>query len=387
MISESVTRAQAVAPGYEPVRDHLRRVAADDPHYSAHFTAYVDGTEVVDIWAGAETDGDSLQGVFSATKGISAIALAVLVDRGLLDLDQPVAHYWPDFAQAGKGSISVRLALSHQAGLAGVGDTLTLARLLDHVDFAAAVAAQPPLWQPGAAHGYHALTMGTLIDELVRRIDGRSVAEFFTEEIATPRKIDFFIATDERQERRVVDVLPPVASAESGDTPDTAQDPATSVGLLGVAFGAGGFDPFHPPLPNRPAVRAAGVASVGGVATARGLARAYASCIGEVEGMPPLLSARTIAEMTRLQTSGTDLVLGFPTRYAIVFQVPDERLSYGSWRAFGHDGAGGAIGVADPTFGIAFGYIPRRMAVPGGADARGLALARTLRQCVAALGR
>jgi CubicO group peptidase (beta-lactamase class C family) len=124
------------------------------------------------------------------------------------------------------------------------------------------------------------------------------------------------------------------------------------------------------------------VAAAGGVGSARGLAQSYAACISDVDGIPRLLSPATVAEMSRLQTTGEDLVLGFGTRYAIVFQVPDERLAYGSWRAFGHDGAGGAIGVADPEYGIAYGYIPRRMCRPGGADPRGLALARVVRHCL-----
>jgi len=374
-----------VLPGYEPVRDELSRLVDADPDYSAQFSAYVDGELVVDIWGGTQTTGDAIQGVFSATKGIAATCLALLVERGALDLDARVAQYWPEFAQSGKADITVRLALSHQAGLIGVDGQLTLDRLIDHEDVARRLAAQAPFWQPGSAHGYHALTMGTIIDELVRRIDGRSVADFFEQEIAAPRSVDFFIASREAHEHRVIDVLLPVQ--ETPDSVDAAAPPgdgASTSSLPAVAFSAATLDPFNPPLPNLRAVRLAGVAAAGGVGSAHGLARAYAACISEVDGVPRLLSPATVAEMTRLQTTGEDLVLGFPTRYAIVFQVPDERLAYGSWRAFGHDGAGGAIGVADPTFGLAYGYIPRRMFIPGGADPRGLALAAAVRRCLVA---
>ena len=369
--------AGLVLPGFEPVLDELRQMVEADPDYSAQFSAFVDGEPVVDIWGGAQTDGSAIQGVYSATKGIAAICLALLVERGELDLDERVARYWPQFAESGKADITVRVALSHQAGLIGVDEQLTLDRLVDHEDLARRLAAQAPFWQPGSAHGYHALTMGTIIDELVRRIDGRSVADFFEEEIAVPRKIDFFIAVRDAEEHRVVDVLP---ARVDPDSAPVAKDETSS--LSGVAFSAASLDPFNPPLPNLRAVRGAGVAAAGGVGSARGLARAYAACISAVHGMPPLLSPATVAEMSRLQTSGEDLVLRFPTRYALVFQVPDERLAYGSWRAFGHDGAGGAIGVADPTFALAYGYIPRRMSSPGGADPRGLTLARTLRRCL-----
>ena len=350
-----------------------------DPTYSAQFCAYIGGEPVVDIWGGSQTEADAVQGVFSATKGVAGICLALLLDRGALDLDEPVARYWPTFAQAGKSEITLRVALSHQAGLVGLDEHPSVDLLVNHEHFAARLAAQAPFWQPGAAHGYHALTMGTLVDELVRRIDGRTVADFFEQEIAIPRQIDFFIAMPEAQEQRVVDVLPPHVALPADEPPATeAMAPHT---LSGVAFGAGGLDPFNPPLPNLRAVRAAGVAAVGGVGSARGLARAYASCISDVDGIPRLLSPATVAAMSRLQVAGEDLVLGFRTRFAIVFQVPDERLAYGSWRAFGHDGAGGAIGVADPTYDLAYGYIPRRMSVPGGADPRGLKLAHTVRRC------
>lgn len=368
-----------MAPGFEPVRDELARMVEADQFSSAQFCAYIDGETVVDIWGGSETTADAIQGVFSATKGIAAICLALLIDRGALDVQARVADYWPEFAQAGKSEITVRAALSHQAGLIGAGEDLTLDLLLDHDDLASRIAAHAPFWQPGSAHGYHALTMGTLADELVRRIDGRTVADFFEQEIATPREIDFFIATPEAHEKRVLDVLPAAhlpSLADQAPAGDMAYD-----GLAGVAFGGATLDPFNPPLPNLRAVRAAGMAAAGGVGSARGLARAYAACISDLDGLPRLLSPETVAEVTRLQTSGEDLVLGFPTRFAIVFQVPDDRLTYGSWRAFGHDGAGGAIGVADPTYGLAYGYVPRRMYVPGGADPRGMNLARLVREC------
>jgi CubicO group peptidase (beta-lactamase class C family) len=381
--SRSAVRG-AVLAGFEPVRDELARMVDADPTYSAQFCAYVGGEAVVDIWGGSLTDGDAVQGVFSATKGMAAICLGLLIERGELELDDPVAEYWSEFGQAGKAGITVRLALSHQAGLIGVDEPLTLDRLIDHEGTASLLAAQAPFWQPGSAHGYHALTMGTLVDELVRRVDGRSVADFFEQEIAIPRDIDFFIAVREADEPRVIDVLP--VADQSGSTAATTDvgDQMDASSLSGVAFSASALDPFNPPLPNLRVIRAAGVAAAGGVGSARGLARAYASCIGEVDDMPRLLGPATVAEMSRLQTAGTDLVLGFPTRFAIVFQVADERLAYGSWRAFGHDGAGGAIGVADPAFRLAYGYIPRRMCSPGGADPRGLALASITRRCIAA---
>jgi CubicO group peptidase (beta-lactamase class C family) len=154
--------------------------------------------------------------------------------------------------------------------------------------------------------------------------------------------------------------------------------------LSAMAFNAAVMDVFNPPLSNVREVRAAGVASVGGTGSARGLARLYASCIGEVDGVPRLLSARTVATVSQIQAAGQDMVLPFATHWGVVFQKSDDLLRFGSHQAFGHDGAGGAIGVADPWHGLAYGYVPRRMAVPGRADPRGLSLAGTVRRCIGA---
>jgi CubicO group peptidase (beta-lactamase class C family) len=374
-----------IAPGFEAVRDNMTETVAGDPNFSAQFCAYVDGALAVDIWGGTEIERDSIQGVFSATKGVSGVCIAVLVERGVLDLDAPMSRYWPEFAQAGKADVTVRLALSHQAGLVGVEPQVTVEQLIDHDHMAARLAAQAPHWRPGAAQGYHALTIGTMMDELVRRIDGRSIAEFFREEIGVPRDIDFFIATPADQEPRVRDVLPPEPTPEQLELMQQQNPMAQVDSLAGMAFNAAVSDPFNPPLSNVRAVRAAGVASAGGTGSARGLARLFASCISQVDGEPRLLSADTVAAVTQLQTVGEDMVLGLTTRYGIVFQKSDARLAYGSHQAFGHDGAGGAIGIADPWHGLAYGYVPRRMSIPGGADPRGLSLASTVRRCRAEL--
>jgi len=370
-----------VAPGFEAVRDELARIAADEPGFSAQFGAYAGGRLVVDLWCGPDIGPDSIQGVFSATKGAAGICTALLVERGALDLDAPVSRYWPEFAQGGKQAVTVRTALSHQAGLAGVEPQLTLDQLIDHDYLAGRLAAQIPHWHPGSAHGYHAVTIGTIVDELVRRIDGRTIARFFHEDIAEPRGIDFFIATPDAEEHRVRDVLPARPAAPSPGA-EPMVNPVDS--LAGMAFNAAAQDPFDPLPANVHAVRAAGTASIGGTGSARGLARLYASCIDEIDGRARLLCEQTVASVSQLQTAGPDLVLGIPTRFAVVFQKPDDRLRYGSHQAFGHDGAGGVIGAADPWHGLAYGYVPRRMVAPAGADPRGMRLAGTLRRCLAA---
>jgi CubicO group peptidase (beta-lactamase class C family) len=374
--------AGTVAPGFEPVADQLARLTAEHPLYSAQFCAYLNGTPIVDIWAGPDASADRIQGVFSATKGMAGICIALLVERGQLDLDAPMIRYWPEFGQAGKADITVRTALSHQAGLIGVEPQVGLDVLLDHPEMARRVAAQIPFWRPGKGVGYHALTIGTLMDELVRRITGAPVAAFFAREITGPRAIDAFIAVPEAEESRLDDVMP---AYPEGDEPpvNPVMVPGEEYSLTGVAFNAAAQDPFNPPISNIRATRAAGQAAVGGAANARGLARLYAGLTQTVDGHPPLLSESTVVAVSQLQVAGTDLVLGLPTRFAIVFQKSDQRLAYGSHRAFGHDGAGGGFGINDPAYGLAFGYVPRRMSDPGGADARGLALAAIVRRTVA----
>jgi CubicO group peptidase (beta-lactamase class C family) len=372
----------STAPGFEAVAAEFRRLLAAERDARGQFCGYLRGQRVVDLWGGDGVAADDLQGVYSSTKGVSAVCIALLVQRGALDLDAPVSRYWPEFAGGGKGDVTVRVALSHQAGIPGVEPQMSQEETFDHETAAARLAAQVPHWFPGKAHGYHGLTIGTIMDELVRRIEGVPIAEFFRKEVGDPRGIDFYIRTPADVDHRVRMLAPsdPTPEQQAQDDGPPPQGPDS---LTGMAFNAA--VPASPELlPNIRAIRDSGQAAAAGVGSARGLARLYAMCIGEVDGFPPLLTADTIARVTQVQTVGYDLILRVQTRYGIVFQKPDDRLAYGSHQAFGHDGAGGSIGVADPWHGIAYAWIPRRMSFPGGGDARGAGLARILRECAAA---
>ena len=372
----------STAPGFEPVAEEFGRLLAQESDARGQFCAYLRGQRVADLWGGADVAPDDLQGVFSSTKGVAAVCIALLVQRGALDLDAPVSRYWPEFAGGGKGDVTVRVALSHQAGIPGVEPQLTLEEIIDHDAVAARLAAQVPHWRPGKAHGYHGLTIGTIMDELVRRIEGIPIAGFFRKEVGDPRGIDFYIRTPEDVDPRVRMVLPASPTQEQQDQQEQAGGPARPDSLTGMAFNAARLA-WTEPLPNIRAVRASGQAAAAGVGSARGLARLYAMCISEVDGFPRLLTDATIARVTQIQTFGEDLVLRVPTRYGIVFQKADDRVTYGSHQAFGHDGAGGSIAVADPWHAISYAWIPRRMSFPGGADSRGLGLAAILRECSA----
>jgi len=368
------------AAGFEPVAEEFGRLLARERDARGQFCAYLRGQRVVDLWGGGDVAADDLQGVFSSSKGVSAVGIALLVQRGVLDLDAPVSRYWPEFAGGGKGDVTVRLALSHQAGVPGVEPQLTLDELMDHDTVTARLAAQVPHWRPGKAHGYHALMIGTIMDELVRRTEGIPIAEFFRKEIGEPRGVDFYLRTTEDVDHRVRMLLPADPTPEEQEQLGGGQPPAGD-SLTGMAFNRAVAAEHAELLPNIRAYRASGQAATAGVGSARGLARLYAMCIGEVDGFPRLLTEDTVARVTQIQTAGEDLVLRVPSRFGIVFQKADDRLTYGSHQAFGHDGAGGSIGIADPWHGLSYAWIPRRMSFPGGADVRGLGLARIAREC------
>jgi CubicO group peptidase (beta-lactamase class C family) len=372
-----------VEAGFEPVRAALDTYLREDPDYSAQLAITLRGRTVVDLTGGDGLAADAVTGVFSSTKGVAATVLALLLQRGLFELDVPMAHYWPEFAEAGKGEITVREILAHRAGLVGVPGGFTVEDFVDTASGAAKLAAAPPLWQPGTAHGYHALTIGMLMEELVRRVAGRSLASIYEDEIRAPRGIDFYLGLPESQEPRFREVRPPeptpeqlAALAAGGWGPDS---------LTAVAFNAVNAD--FPPAggqigPNNRDLRALGFASINGVGSARGLAAVYSAILGGPDA-EPLLSPETVEAVSRQQSYGIDRVLmGMSTAFAIVYMKPHPRMEFASYLAFGHDGAGGALGFADPLCDMAFGYIPMPMQLPGGADPKSIELSRIARRCI-----
>ena len=194
----------AVADGYEPVREAFDLVVREREAWSGAVAAYLDGEPVADLWGGPHYARDSLQCLLCTTKCASALCIALLVERGRLDLDERVATYWPEFAAAGKHAVTVRQALSHQAGLIAIDGGCTMAEFLAHEPIAARLAQQRPYWPPGTAHGYHAGTLGIIMDELVRRIVGVSIGEFYRRELQEPYGIDLYLGLPESEEPRVV---------------------------------------------------------------------------------------------------------------------------------------------------------------------------------------
>jgi CubicO group peptidase (beta-lactamase class C family) len=358
------------APGYEAVRAEFAAVAAEQHaalgDYEAQLAAYADGERVVDLWTGADFDGDALTGVFSAAKGATALVVALLVQDGVLELDQRVAHYWPEFAAAGKGRITMRELLSHRAGLVGVEGGLRAEELADDRLIAERLAAQAPFWQPGAAFGYHALVFGALANEVVLRATGQSVQHLHEQRVRAPHGLDFYLGLPAELEPRFRTTLPMLPTPEQRAALAAAGNgPA---GIPAIALNRGNPEaPELGELPNIEAFRRSGPASIGGTASARGLAGLYAAAISGLDGAAPLLKPDTAAEFGRIHSVGLDLVFRVHGAFAIGFSSSADRYPVLGQGAFGHSGAAGQESFADPRSGLAYGYNRRRMAFPGGA--------------------
>jgi len=359
-----------VEPGFEGVAEAFAGNFAEHGEVGAACSVYVGGRRMVDLWGGiadretgAPYTEDSLQLVFSTTKGATAACANLLAQRGELDLDAPVADYWPEFKVAGKGEIPVRWLLCHKAGLPVVDVDLTLEQVLAWDPIVDALAAQAPAWDPGSAHGYHALTYGWLVGEVVRRVTGRSVGTYFAEEIAGPLDLEFWIGLPDDQQHRVA----PLVTWHTPKDPAMAELMNQFMGphtLLGRALGGpGGVFTQESGVFNRRDVRAAEIPAANGVTNARSLARFYAGLTGTVEGGPsePLLTAGQVAAASECQTSGPDQVLYLETTFGLGFFTASPFAPYGGPAAFGHGGAGGSLGFTDPEHGIGFGYVMNRM--------------------------
>ena len=341
--------------------------------------AYIGNELVLDLATGPEITPDSLLIPYSVSKNAIAMSVGLLIERGQLDVDARVAQYWPEFAAAGKDAVTVRQLLSHQAGLPQTIPPLDLEQMSDTVAAAATFAAQRPLWWPGAAFGYHAASIGVLASELVRRITGVTLAEFFEREIRTPRSLDFYLGLPEELESRTLDLIPGAPMGAGGEVPLPRLPGQLGRYTFGTIGGAAAGDDERRAAARRD--RATGMPAVHATVNARGIAGLFAEAVVGLSSAP-LLSAETVEQLSQTQVVGVDQVIGIERRYGIVFQKPAPALVFGGFRAFGHDGAGGALGFHDPESALSFGYTVRRTPPPGGADARALRIAMAMRSIV-----
>jgi CubicO group peptidase (beta-lactamase class C family) len=352
-------------PAFAAVRSEFAANLERRGELGAAVCVYVDGAPVVDLWGGYRDAArtrpwarDTIACVASSGKGPAAVCLLRLVERGLVALDEPVATYWPEFGQQGKGTITVRWLLSHRAGLPAIRKDMTTESMYDWFPFVEALAQETPWWIPGTQHGYHALTFGFLVGEVVRRASGRSIGRYLREEIAEPLDADIHFGVSADDDARVAEIR--VGSGAEAASPSfwalLAADPAS---MSARAF----FNPPRPPQGmNTRAWRAAEIPASNAHASARGLARLYAAlaCDGRLNGAH-VLGVETIRAATHEQSNGVDAVIQMQSRFGLGFWLPTPAAPFGARvRAFGHPGRGGSVGFADPTARVGFGYVPNQ---------------------------
>ncbi len=349
------------ALGYEPVREAFAANFAERDEIGASVAVVVAGQPVVNLWAGwadtARTQlwrADTLTNVWSTTKAMTSVAAHILVDRGELDVDAPVARYWPEFAAAGKADIPVRLIMNHQSGLAGLTAPLSLQDYYDWDKITGLLAAQEPIWEPGTASGYHAMTFGFLVGELIRRISGQSPGRFFASEIAGPLGADFHIGLPESELSRCSE-LQGLRLSESEQAAMARAyanaHPAATAALLNPSLTGDEANDDDWRMAELPA------------ANGHGTAQALVTVLGTlVDGSNRLISEKTLRAACVGQGRFTDLVLGVPLEFGLGFGLSGRDGHYGpNPAAFGHDGFGGSAAGADPENGIAFAYVMNRM--------------------------
>ena len=359
-----------VAPGFEEVRAEFERNFAERGEIGGAVATYWRGQKVVDLWGGCRTpegdapwNEDTMVVVMSTTKGLSAMTLALANARGWLDYDAPVASYWPEFAQNGKADITVRQLLGHEAGLVLLDQKLAPENLRDLDGVARLLARQTPAWPPGTRHGYHTMTLGLYMQELIRRVDPahRSLGRFFHEEIAVPLGLEFYIGLPQDiPDERLAQVKP--LSPWRGLLALRYTPPAVTLkmitpgSLLRRSFAGLSVDP------NDRAYLEVEVPAGNGVGTARAIARAYSAF---AEGGGELgITPETLARITAppVMAGGRDEVLGVPSYFSLGFLRPGPTPFFGSSpRAFGSPGAGGSFGFADPDQHLSYAYVMNRL--------------------------
>ena len=347
------------AAGFERVRSAFAGIHDDGLDHGSAVAVWVDGEPVVDLWGGHQDlactrpwQSDSLVNVWSATKGVAALAVAMLVERGRLDYGAPVARYWPEFAAKGKGAITLDQVLSHQAGLDGVDVPISDADFYAGRPFVEALAAMAPLWPPGSRCVYHAVTYGHIIGELVRRVDGRGFGQFVAQEIAGPWGLSFFVGLPAEHDHRVAEMSAHdkaydwIRQGEKSAYPHAFHNPTLSA-----------------TRPNERAWRAAEVPAANGQSDARALAKLYGvlACGGAIGGQR-LLSPETLRLATAERFNGLDACSQAPTVFAAGFRVG--AIGFGPHVGaghFGHTGWGGSTAFADPARRLGFAYVTNRL--------------------------
>lgn len=372
-----------VASGFEPVASAFADNFTLHQEVGAACAIYHRGRVVVDIWGGMadpasghEWQQDTIALVFSAAKGPTATCIHQLAEAGKLDLDLPIAHYWPAFGCNGKEHISTRMVLTHQAGLAAVDGELTLPEVLAWEPVVAAIAAQAPNWEPGSKHGYHARSFGWILGELIRLITGQSAGQYLAGHICQPLGLRYWVGLPADYLPACATLLPPAGGNDSvaallGADSLTARVMTGPNGLFG-----------YNDMWNRPEVLQAEMPSSNGVGDARSLARFYAALTGQVEGVQ-ILGPAQLAKACELQVRGPDAVIFHETCFGLGYALQPALAPGAGPRSFGHPGAGGALAFADPDAGLGFAYVMNAMQFKLEGDPRSAGLVRAAYDCLA----
>lgn len=378
-----------VAPGFERVRKVFEDLWKE-VEVGASFCAYHRGRKVVDIWGGwvdidmtSPWERDTLVNVYSTTKGLASAAIAVLFDEGKIDYEEKVVTYWPEFGAAGKQDVTVAQLLSHQAGLCGVETRLEVEDLYDWDKMVGLLAAQKPLWKLGEGAGYHAVTWGYLPGELVRRITGMTLGQYFRDKVAGPLKADAWIGLPDAEMHRVATMNGPNRARKQPRTAANANVQMPK--LYPIALLNPSISPYKHASSH--AWRKAEIAAANAQANARGIATIYAalSMGGELNGVR-IVSEHAIREATRIEVDRQpDLVIGRPMRRARGFMLNTEGAYGPSQTAFGHAGAGGSTGYADTENQVAIGYAMNQMQADLEASPRSQLLSNAVYDCIARL--
>jgi CubicO group peptidase (beta-lactamase class C family) len=370
-MAETIEVSGHVALGYEAVKDAFAKNLADGLDVGASFAVMRGSDVLVDLHGGIADmadgrlwDSDTLVNVFSTTKGPTALSVAILVDRGLLSYDDTVAKHWPDFAANGKEAITVGQLLSHQGGVCGLRQPITVEKYYDWNYMCRELAAMKPFWTPGDGSGYHAVTYGFLAGELVRRVDGRTPGTFIAEEISAKVDADFHVGLPASEDARVAPLIKsPTAAPLTGDTP------------ADYTIAALGNPVLKPREANTREWRAAEIPAANGHGTARGLARIYAPLAhgGELDGVR-LIGSDALRKATAEQCCGVDRNLSIDTRWGAGFLLNNDDAYGPNDTTFGHSGWGGSMAFADPVAGISVAYTMNQMGSNLRGDPRTLGL-------------
>ncbi|MCU1497225.1 MAG: esterase [Acidimicrobiales bacterium] len=377
-----------VAEGFEKVADVFAANFRERGEVGAACAVRVGGEQVVDLWAGVADpatgrayEADTLQLVFSSTKGVVAAAAHLLAQQGRLDLDAPVATYWPEFAQAGKADIAVRSLLDHSAGLVGLDEMLSVEELCDWDTVVARLAAQAPLWEPGTASGYHAITFGHLVGEVVRRVSGQDIATFVREQVAGPVGAELHIGVPAEDLDRVAPLLDFVGGVGvTGTEPDpTIAAILTPGSMTNKAFLVA---PVYITSFNEPQLLQAQIPGANGCTSARSLARIYGAMVAAVDGVR-LLDAAQVDDARRGRGAGTDRVMLFDHEFGSGYWLPMATAPMLGPGSFGHAGLGGSIGCALPERETGFAYVMNQCVANVNGDPRSQALLEAVLACTA----